>query len=118
LGHNSIIIQFYFQTGDEGDLVTVSSPPHDEYGFLIPPEFKHHNFRDLEEQLQLLASNYPSITRLYEIGSSVEGRKLYVMEISDKPGTHEPGENLLSFISENSLFLHINSDQQAFHTLY
>ena len=70
----------------------VTSAPHDEYGFVTPTEFKHHNFQELEDQLQLLASNYPNITRLYYIGSSVKGRKLYVMEISDKPGIHEPGE--------------------------
>jgi hypothetical protein len=67
---------------------------HDDYGFVTPTEFKHHNYQELEEQLQLLASNYPNITRLYDIGSSIEGRKLYVMEISDKPGTHEPGEGV------------------------
>lgn len=79
----------------------MSPPPHDEYGFITPTEFKHHKFQELEAQLQLLASNYPNITRLYEIGSSVEGRKLYVMEISDKPGTHEQGEGLLLFTYEN-----------------
>lgn len=72
----------------------MSPLPHDDYGFVTPTEFKHHNYQELEEQLQLLASNYPNITRLYDIGSSVEGRKLYVMEISDKPGTHEPGEGV------------------------
>jgi hypothetical protein len=72
----------------------VSPLPHDVYGFVTPTEFKHHNYQELEEQLQLLATNYPNITRLYDIGSSVEGRKLYVMEISDKPGTHEPGEGV------------------------
>jgi hypothetical protein len=72
----------------------VTSPPQDEYGFVTPTEFKHHNFQELENQLHLLASNYPNITRLYDIGLSVKGRKLYVMEISDKPGIHEPGESL------------------------
>jgi hypothetical protein len=73
----------------------MSHTPHDEYGFVTPTEFKHHKYQELKEQLQLLASNYPNITRLYDIGSSVEGRKLYVMEISDKPGTHEPGEGAI-----------------------
>lgn len=84
-----------FKTGNNSDLVVETSPPHDEYGFVTPTEFKHHNFQELENELQLLASNYPNITRLYYIGSSVQGRKLYVMEISDKPGIHEPGESLL-----------------------
>jgi hypothetical protein len=96
---------FIFKTGEDNDTDIVSVPPHDEYGFITPTEFKHHKFQELEEQLQLLASNYPNITRLYDIGSSVEGRKLYVMEISDKPGTHEPGEALLLFVSENAVIL-------------
>jgi len=91
------------KTGDNTDLSVVTSPPHDEYGFVTPIEFKHHNFRELEYQLQLLASNYPNITRLYDIGSSVEGRKLYVMEISDKPGIHEPGESLLLCLCSNNV---------------
>lgn len=63
----------------------------EQFGFLTAPVFKYHHYKELEYQLKLLAKSFPNITRLYSIGQSVEGRELYVLEISDHPGVHEPG---------------------------
>lgn len=38
-----------------------------------------------------MASNYPSITRLYSIGKSVQNRDLWVLEITRYPGKHTKG---------------------------
>ncbi len=57
------------------------------------PETKHHNYEEMEALLRKVSREYPEITKLYSIGQSVEGRELYVLEISDLPGQHEPGNN-------------------------
>ncbi|KAK3865556.1 hypothetical protein Pcinc_028850 [Petrolisthes cinctipes] len=71
--------------------------PEDE-GFKTSPEFKYHHYPDLEGYLRDLASSYPDLTRLYSAGTSVQGRELYVLEISDNPGVHEPGEPEFKYI--------------------
>lgn len=63
----------------------------DNNGFPIPVEFVHHNYVSLVSKLNLINVNYPNITRLYSVGKSVQGRDLYVLEVSTSPGLHEPG---------------------------
>lgn len=58
---------------------------------LQPQDFRHHHYDDMTLFLRKYNTEYPSITRLYSVGKSVEGRELYVMEITDNPGIHEPG---------------------------
>uniref|UniRef100_A0A1I8Q4W2 Peptidase M14 domain-containing protein n=1 Tax=Stomoxys calcitrans TaxID=35570 RepID=A0A1I8Q4W2_STOCA len=60
-------------------------------GFLTPTKFEHHNFVALEKFVHDIADSYPSITRLYSIGKSVQNRDLWVMEIFATPGEHVPG---------------------------
>lgn len=61
--------------------------------FTEPTEFKHHSHKELEFLMHHYSEQFPQITRLYDIGSSVEGRTLWVLEISDNPGVHEPGKH-------------------------
>ncbi|XP_069082370.1 carboxypeptidase D [Pleurodeles waltl] len=71
-------------------------PPHHDP---VPPQdLRHHHFSDMEIFLRRYANDYPNITRLYSVGKSVESRELYVMEISDNPGIHEPGEPEFKYI--------------------
>lgn len=61
--------------------------------------FSYHNYKDLTKFLQIYNELFPSITRLYSIGKSVQGRDLWVFEISDMPGSHEPGEPEFKYVA-------------------
>lgn len=50
---------------------------------------KHHNYLEMVDILKSLSRKYPKITRLYDIGTSIEGRKLWALEISSQPGRHQ-----------------------------
>ena len=45
----------------------------------------YHNYSELTDFLVDIANTYPSITNLTSIGQSVQGRELWVLEISDNP---------------------------------
>ncbi|XP_067100863.1 inactive carboxypeptidase-like protein X2 isoform X4 [Osmerus mordax] len=55
-------------------------------------DFKHHSYKDMRHLMKLVNEMCPNITRIYNIGKSQNGLKLYAFEISDNPGEHELGE--------------------------
>ena len=55
-------------------------------------DFVYHDHEEMEQALLEVQAKCPDIARLYDIGESVEGRKLFVIEISDHPGRHEVGK--------------------------
>ncbi|XP_064871985.1 inactive carboxypeptidase-like protein X2, partial [Oncorhynchus nerka] len=55
-------------------------------------DFKHHNYKEMRHLMKVVNEMCPNITRIYNIGKSHSGQKLYAIEISDNPGEHEPGE--------------------------
>ena len=67
-------------------------------GWMEPRKFRHHSHEAMTVFLETVARLYPSITRLYSIGKSVRQRDLWVIEISDNPGTHEPGEPEFKYV--------------------
>ncbi|XP_013414480.1 carboxypeptidase D [Lingula anatina] len=66
--------------------------------FVEPQVFKHHSQEELTEFMHKYAQEYPAITRLYSVGKSVQGKDLWVIEITDNPGVHEPGEPEFKYI--------------------
>jgi carboxypeptidase D len=86
-------------------------------GFVRDPGFKYHHYDDMKTFLAFYAHTYPNLTRLYSIGKSVNDRDLWVLEISDNPGIHEPlepGELPLPFIIASSETPRISTAVLAF----
>ncbi|XP_055857349.1 carboxypeptidase D [Episyrphus balteatus] len=71
--------------------IKVERSDKNSHGFSTTTKFVHHNYTQMEKFIRDLSRSYPSITRLYTIGKSVQGRDLWVMEIFAKPGEHIPG---------------------------
>ncbi|XP_061107560.1 probable carboxypeptidase X1 isoform X1 [Conger conger] len=62
-------------------------------------DFKHHNYKEIRKLMKAVHEECPDITRIYSIGKSHMGLKLYVMEISDNPGKHELGEPEFRYVA-------------------
>ena len=74
------------------------------FEFTVPPAKRveisgYHNYTAMTAFLQGIAASYPQITRLFTIGTSVQGRNLWVLEISDNPGSNEPGEPEFKYVA-------------------
>ncbi|KAM9777274.1 putative carboxypeptidase X1 [Neosynchiropus ocellatus] len=71
-----------------------SSPPSKD-----SLDFRHHNYKDMRVLMKSVTEQCPDITRVYTIGRSYLGLKLYVMEMSDNPGKHELGEPEFRYVA-------------------
>ncbi|XP_073092941.1 probable carboxypeptidase X1 isoform X2 [Manis javanica] len=64
-----------------------------------PLDFRHHNYKAMRKLMKHVNEQCPNITRVYSIGKSHQGLKLYVMEMSDQPGEHELGEPEVRYVA-------------------
>uniref|UniRef100_A0A8C2ZXZ7 Carboxypeptidase X, M14 family member 1 n=1 Tax=Cyclopterus lumpus TaxID=8103 RepID=A0A8C2ZXZ7_CYCLU len=62
-------------------------------------DFRQHNYKEMRKLMKAVTEKCPDITRIYTIGKSYLGLKLYVMEISDNPGKHELGEPEFRYVA-------------------
>jgi len=55
----------------------------------------YRSYTEMVNILDSLATNYPDICALYTIGTSVQGRTLYIMKLSDNAAEDEPEPEIL-----------------------
>lgn len=77
------VLQFFFT----GEVVVEEDLPSDLPGTFI--QFKHHSYSQMVSMLKKTASKCSHIATTYSIGRSFEGKDLFVIEFSTKPGHHE-----------------------------
>ncbi|XP_067362551.1 carboxypeptidase D isoform X2 [Channa argus] len=61
--------------------------------------FRYRGYKEQSEFLKGLNLNFPKITSLPRVGHSVEFRKIWVLEISNKPLEAEPSEPKIRFVA-------------------
>ncbi len=75
--------------------ITYSILIPDVQAYLNTIRGSYHTLAQMESLLQGIASSYPSITSLYSIGTTYEGRDIWCLEISDNPGVDEGEPGIL-----------------------
>ena len=63
------------------DVVTKSARKHFDEGY--------HTYASMTADLEAYALAFPEICRLYSLGTSVQGREIWAMQITDSPDTEE-----------------------------
>ncbi|XP_076595236.1 putative carboxypeptidase X1 isoform X2 [Chaetodon auriga] len=105
--------QTWYQNGTDGaiclraEVLGCALPdPNNIYAWQTEPtgsrdklDFRHHNYKEMRKLMKSVNEACPDITRIYSIGKSYTGLKLYVMEISDNPGKHELGEPEFRYVA-------------------
>ena len=63
-------------------------------------ETNHYiDFDELEFSLKTFVNKFPSLSKLHNIGTSVENRTLWVIQITDNIDQSEPGEPMLRYVA-------------------
>ena len=82
----------HFESSTKTVMIQDLQPAHVDFTLHRNPDYNIHDYASMQKFMRGLVKDYPSFVRMYSIGKSVQGRELWVLEISDQPGVHEPGE--------------------------
>lgn len=62
-------------------------------------DYVYHNYEAMTKFLRATTASYPSLTALYSIGKSVQGRDLWVMVVSASPYDHMIGKPDVKYVA-------------------
>jgi len=81
----------------------------------FPPDFEdYHDYAEMVNALQTLATAYPDITHLQSIGQSHQGRELWALRITDQPQTDEEGEQGILIYAGTHAREHLTIEQALY----
>ncbi|MEW5936677.1 MAG: M14 family zinc carboxypeptidase [Candidatus Thermoplasmatota archaeon] len=81
--HRGVLLDAASQVPEEVE--PAAAPPVQPYAGLTV----YHSYTELSDELQQIAQDHPSITKLASIGKSWQSRDLWAMKISDNPEVEE-----------------------------
>ena len=74
---------------------------------------RYHSYPEMVSHIKAVAARNPGIVRLFSIGKSYKGRKLWAAEISDNPGTDE-GEPEILFDGLHHAREHLSAEMSIY----
>ena len=77
--------------------------------FTDPSTLKHLNHEEMHKILEKMVKRCSDIMHLSSIGESVEGRKMWVVQVGNKPAEHQPGWNSVILFFINFFHNSVNS---------
>jgi len=64
-----------------------------------PLDFNYHDYERMTDWMKHMSAAYPTLTALYSIGKSVQGRDLWVMVVSVSPFQHMKGKPDVKYVA-------------------
>uniref|UniRef100_A0A1Y1LFE6 Peptidase M14 domain-containing protein n=1 Tax=Photinus pyralis TaxID=7054 RepID=A0A1Y1LFE6_PHOPY len=104
LGPNVEQLSPIYYTNKTSEPRNYQSSAIQNYNVEVPNEpytigFQYHNYEQMTKFLRATTSRFPTLTALYSIGKSVQGRDLWVMVVSASPYEHMIGKPDVKYVA-------------------